>query len=76
MTAVEPYRDPGNARIIWAPKRAVGDDGTIGVGWVDLRPGDPDYAVWDRYLRGSGRQAMWKMGNGRLDARTAQKRGM
>lgn len=34
-----------------APKRAEAEDGTEGVGWVLLRPGDPEYATWDRYLR-------------------------
>lgn len=49
MSAVEPYRVDGG---IMAPKRAETDDGgTIGVGWVLLRPGDAEYAEWDRYLR-------------------------
>jgi hypothetical protein len=52
-SAVEPYRE---GRYIWAPKRAEAADGTVGVGWVRLAPGDKGYAAWDRYLRGSGQQ--------------------
>lgn len=66
MTAVEPYRD---GRAIWAPKRAEAADGTVGVGWVQLNPGDTDYAMWDRYLRGGKQQALWKMNGNRIGAR-------
>lgn len=51
-SAVEPYRE---GRYIWAPKRAEAADGTVGVGWMKLAPGDKDYAMWDRYLRGQQR---------------------
>lgn len=47
MSAVEPYRVDGG---IMVPRRAEGDDAE-GVGWVLLRPSDPDYAEWNRYLR-------------------------
>jgi len=52
MSDLEPVR---RGRAIWAPKRA--DDGrdTTGIGWVELRPGDPDYETWDRYLRAKER---------------------
>jgi hypothetical protein len=50
VSAVEPYR---RGRIIVAPKRAENDEGDVGVGWVDLNPGDPEYAEWDRYLSAS-----------------------
>lgn len=71
MSAVEPYRD---GRIIWAPKRAEADDGTVGVGWVQLQPRDPGYAMWDRYLRRGSRGAGTGM-NMSFGKRVAQRRG-
>lgn len=37
--------------VIIAPQYAEADDGTVGYGWVRLSPGDPDYGVWDQYMR-------------------------
>ncbi len=49
---MEPRR-VGDAII--APRRAESEDGaTIGDGWIELHPGDPDYDMWDQYLRSRG----------------------
>lgn len=36
------------------PFRAEADDGSIGDGMETIGPDDPRYAVWDRWLAGSG----------------------
>lgn len=44
---MDAYRDGDT---IVAPRRAEGPD-AIGDAWVRLEPGDPDYDMWDRWLR-------------------------
>jgi hypothetical protein len=54
VSGIEPKRDSGG---IWVPKRAESTDGTVvGTGFVLLRPGDPDFAAWDRYLEADERR--------------------
>lgn len=61
MSGVEASRE---GRAIWAPTRAEAS-GVVGVGWVKLLPGEPGYAMWDRYLKDVERRA----------ARRAERRG-
>ena len=35
---------------VWIPKRAEGPNGIIGDGWVELKPGDPDYDIIYEWL--------------------------
>jgi hypothetical protein len=59
MSGLEPAR---RGRQILAPRRAEGPDGLVGVGIVELSPGDPDYDMWDKYLKSQrqGRSAAGK----------------
>ncbi len=45
---IEPTREGDT---IIAPRYAEADDGTVGMGWVRLAPGDPDYDMWDQWMR-------------------------
>lgn len=49
---IEPYRD---GDVIWAPADATGTNPgggpVIGIGYLPVSPGDPDYEEWDAYLR-------------------------
>ena len=40
---------------ILAPRRADGPRGEIGEGLYEYKPGDPGYAVWDRWLTSAAR---------------------
>ena len=46
---MKPILQPDGALL--APARAEAEDGTLGDGMVELRPGDPDYDAWLRELR-------------------------
>lgn len=59
---VEPVRD---GQDIIAPKTVSGPDDLVGDAWVILSPGDPDYDMWDRYLRTKEGGAARRPGGGR-----------
>ena len=70
-TVVTATRQPDGSII--APKYAESDDGgTVGIGWVELRPGDQDYAEWDRWLREDGESSF----AGRLSKDIGRRRGL
>lgn len=49
MSYLEPQR-LDNGKIL-VPKRAESEDGqAVGIGWVELDEGDPDYQDWAQYI--------------------------
>lgn len=55
MSYVEPYRD---GDVIMAPATANGTSPSgapiVGIGWMPVRRGDPDWRKWNDYLNSKG----------------------
>lgn len=69
MVSLEAVRQRDGS--ILAPKRAETGD-TVGIGWVILRPGDPEFGEWDRWLKDAGGGSFSR----RLAGEVGERRGL
>lgn len=67
--SLEARRQPDGS--ILAPKRAETGN-TVGTGWVVLRPGDPEFDEWDRWLKDTGAGSFSR----RLAGEVGERRGL